>query len=432
MYIERRRRKLYALHTVPKHLRKVLGKDRFVCSLGTSDMPTAKRLAAARLAMWLTEIARAEAKLNGRPDDVLLQEAAAMLTWLQISGDGGPDDPGPYALSDRAEQIERQHGEATARYYAQVATGRAVPLEEAAEQWLSWRGYTERAEAGHRTYLKLLLKRHRDALEVDRKAAAAFIDEILTPGREPTTVRRAISTMAQLWRYMRRQGLITAENPWTDIGPSVDRSRATSSGNPGLGGAFAKQRRPFTEGEAWTFLQALRWRVDRDVAALVAVTGLRIEEACALLVTDVTDTEQATWLKIRDGKSPAARRRVPVVDPQVRAMLDERLAMVRQRPTEGHARLFHELHADRYGDFSKTLVKRWSKRLKALGMAGQGIVAGHSWRHRARTMAEQGGCPPWTCDFFFGHARPGEGLGRYSAPSEAQLVEVAKTIPLPR
>jgi hypothetical protein len=30
-----------------------------------------------------------------------------------------------------------------------------------------------------------------------------------------------------------------------------------------------------------------------------------------------------------------------------------------------------------------------------------------------------------------GHARPGEGLGRYSKPSDAQLTEAARAVPLP-
>jgi hypothetical protein len=52
-------------------------------------------------------------------------------------------------------------------------------------------------------------------------------------------------------------------------------------------------------------------------------------------------------------------------------------------------------------------------------------------RHRCRTLQEAAGILPWTSDYFMGQTRPGEGLGRYSRPSEAQLIEAAKAVPLP-
>jgi hypothetical protein len=44
---------------------------------------------------------------------------------------------------------------------------------------------------------------------------------------------------------------------------------------------------------------------------------------------------------------------------------------------------------------------------------------------------EAAGVPPWTQDWFVGQRRPGEGLGRYSKPSDAQLIETARAVPLP-
>ena len=67
MYIERRRRVWYALHTVPPRLRKTLGKDRFVVSLGTEDRATAERRALVIKAKWLSEMAKGH---NRSPDHV--------------------------------------------------------------------------------------------------------------------------------------------------------------------------------------------------------------------------------------------------------------------------------------------------------------------------------------------------------------------------
>ena len=49
---------------------------------------------------------------------------------------------------------------------------------------------------------------------------------------------------------------------------------------------------------------------------------MRLEEACQLLPGDVQqDKAGVTWVKVSDGKTAAAKRRVPIVDPQVSATL---------------------------------------------------------------------------------------------------------------
>jgi integrase len=221
-----------------------------------------------------------------------------------------------------------------------------------------------------------------------------------------------LSTYRQLWRYMRRRGLIETESPWTDLG-----ARPRTTARP--------PRRGFTDTEAVTYMAVLDG-VERDVTMLLAVTGARLEEACALLPGDITDADAATWIEIRAGKTKAARRRVPVVDVQVREML-------LMRASRGQERVFHELRADRLGRYSARLQNRLGWRMRRVaGLLDPALVPAHSWRHRARTLLEAAEVPPWTADAFMGHKRPGEGLGRYSKPSDAQLVLAAQAIPLPR
>jgi hypothetical protein len=72
------------------------------------------------------------------------------------------------------------------------------------------------------------------------------------------------------------------------------------------------------------------------------------------------------------------------------------------------------------------------RRLRSLAFTDRALVADHSWRHRARTLLEHADIRPATADAFLRHRRPGERLGRYSeGPSNAQLVEAAKSIHLP-
>lgn len=208
-------------------------------------------------------------------------------------------------------------------------------------------------------------------------------------------------------------------NPWR--GQSVKKKR--SNGRHARTDDDSK-RRPFTEKEGRNFLATLDG-VDRDVSMVAAVTGMRLEEIASLTPADVQVKGNAAWLSITHGKTAAAVRRVPVVDPSVRKMLLARKA-------QGNARLFHELQPDRFGDLGSALGKRVGRKLRAIGLTDPALVAEHSWRHRARTLMEHADIMPWIADAVLGHARPGEGLGRYSAgPSDGQRIEAVKSITLP-
>ena len=78
MYIERRRRVWYALHTVPPRLRKALGKVRFVASLETEDRAAAERRAAVLKAQWLSELAKAR---TGNGDHVTAMRSSGARSW---------------------------------------------------------------------------------------------------------------------------------------------------------------------------------------------------------------------------------------------------------------------------------------------------------------------------------------------------------------
>ena len=79
---------------------------------------------------------------------------------------------------------------------------------------------------------------------------------------------------------------------------------------------------------------------------------MRAEEACSLAPGDVTtDTNGTTWVHVRKGKTAAAKRRMPVVAPQVVSMLTARAASVA-------GAVFYELPLDRYGPRSRAMEQR--------------------------------------------------------------------------
>jgi integrase len=404
---------------IPVKLRPAFGGKRVLTkSLNTANKTEAKQLAAVIVARWRQQFRTAAGQ------DPLVVEAQGWRDWLDETSTGDPeDDTSSLILTDRAQQIEDLYGEEAAQLFVRVADGRALMLDALADRWLAWRQYPPRSEYQHRRHLHLLLQHHRETASITRKAASKFTADVLTPGRDGQTINKILSTYRQLWRWMLREEILRGTNPWSEQGPPKS---AKVKGRRSVNGG--SERRPFTEEEAKAFLVGLEG-VDRDVVMLMAVTALRLEEACAVQTGKVVAHDGITWIEIAEGKSKAARRRVPIVDPQVQQMLAHRAAEARRK---GHKALFQELPEDRFKDRSKALSKRLGRHLRAIGLVDPALVGGHSLRHRGRTLMEHAGILPGVADWFMGQKRPGVGMDRYSKPSDAQLIDAERAIPLPR
>jgi integrase len=351
---------------------------------------------------------------GGAPANALNEEAARWRDWVASTSTGDEHDITGSQLAERAEQIEQQHGEAAAHLFHRTATGKATMIATVGDQWLTWRNFPAKGEHQHRLHLALLQKSFSEVSQVTRKSASAFVEEILQPTRSASTVHKIVSSYLGLWRYMLRKEITVGANPWSEQGAP-------------RGAAAPLIRRPFTEAEAGQLLGALNG-VDLDVVRLLTVTGCRAEEICSLLVGDVTEAGPVTWLQIMNGKTAAAKRRVPVVAPLVRSMLRSRV----QGQESPSSPMFPELQPDKHGDRAPMLASRLRTVLRRkLGIADKSLVGAHSLRHRARTMLEAAGVSPWASDAYMGHRRQGEGLSRYSKPSEEQLIQAARAIPLP-
>lgn len=409
-YIRRRYRRWYAILEIPAAVRGHFdGKLRFVQSLKTDSESEAHRRALPIVSMWKRRIADAR---GATPEN---SEAEFWRTALAQAKDGDERGTLELLVTDRAHAIEEAKGEKAAKLFADLAFDNVKLIAPLADAWLAEAGYPEKGTYQHRRALALLYTRHTAVSEIDRRSAGAFVMEVLAPGRAPGTVNRLLSTYSRLWRWMMRRGHVEA-NHWLEQGVVAGRTG-------GVAGRTGK-RRPFTESEGAQFLAALAG-VDKDVAMVAAVTGARLEEITALKPTDVTITDKVVWISVTEGKTASAARRIPVTVPTVMEMLAKRKAADKPR-------MFHELVADRFGDYGPGVSRRVGHRLRAIGLIDPALVADHSWRHRARTLMEHAGIVPWVADAVLGHARPGEGLSRYSAgPSEEQRIEAVKAITLP-
>jgi integrase len=412
-YIQKRRQRWYAVLDIPSDVRATFdGKPRFVESLKTKNEAKAVLLAGPKIALWKLQIAKAK----GPTGD--LEEATF---WRRQVDAWEQEDATPLsdAVVTRAEEIEKEKGYPAAKLFADIALGQATLIEPLAEEWLAESKYGVRATYDHRLRLSVLYKQHKVIEGINRKAAGKFVTQVLAKdGKSLHTVRRYVTTFSSLWRWLERRGHVQ-DNPWTNQG--LIRAKDADQQE--------EVRRPFTEDEASRWL----WSLDgaaRDVSMVMAVTGMRFSEVVGLVQGNVRLNDKVAWLTVQKGKTKAAKRRVPVIAHKVVAMLKTRLAEAQGAPDGA---LFPELPTDKLGARGKALRRDMVRRLRALGMKDTSLTANHSWRHRARTLMEQADVSPWVADFVIGHARPGQGLGRYSqGPSDAQLIAAVRAVPLPR
>jgi integrase len=411
-HLWKRGKTYYAQLNVPKDVQKALGQAKLAQTLKTDSETEANRRARPIIAHWkeLIENARGNTDLSVRAR-----------VWRETLRKTGSEEEASLLkelITDEAYDLEAEGLPfREIKQFHDAATGKRTPLKEYLEKHLADLNIEDKSKAERRSAFDQLEARYNFLEDIDRRTASDFLDDVLRPGKAPATVNKKIMAYIGYWKWLRKKGYLPLDfhNPWTE-----------QSQRPKRGDEL--QRRAFTEEEAGTFMKiaassSYKYPDDLSVALVMAVTGMRLEEVCSLDQEDVSIQEQVTWLDIKEGKTDAAARRVPVVEPEV-------IAELRQRHNGASGPLFPTLTETKYGDRSPAISKRLNRHLRNISK-DPALVAGHSWRHRARSLMEHGGIVPWVCDWFIGHARPGEGLSRYSKPSDDQLVEAAKAVSLP-
>lgn len=430
----RRHQTWWARKAVPTNLQKDLGKALLRQSLKTQSLTEAKKRLPAVLAQWETMFAAM------RSDDPLRREAAVWRQTLQeyqesdrrlLEDDRDAVTQKELAADHAQENLAKRYGPEKAREWFSMVTGQTVELETVAEEWLAQSSYASQSVTMHRQAIRLLVEQHKTAESVTRRRAAQFLREILLPGRSPTTVTRMKSTYGQLWKWMRRTGVYEGDDPWRDQDLNGGGRKQAEAKTP---------REGFTEDEGAAMLTTIdahghKHPADPVIARLAAVTGCRIGELCGLKVGDLEPLDPkhggGVWLRIRSGKTNAARRRVPVLD-------QEAVSAVRQwakalpDPKDTEAPLWPTLKADKHGSLSRAMSKRWGRWMREALKPREGLVAAHAWRHRARPLMERAKVRAAAQDAFLGHKGPGVGWGTYYSPSEEELMEAARAMYPPK
>lgn len=283
---------------VPEKVRDVLGRGKLTHPLHTADLKEANERKWPIVARLKSIIAAAE-KALGSTDPV---EAEALRLRL-----ASRDDDTEEALSIRAYQLEATHGEARAKAFYDLASGRVTPLDHHADAFLRHQAYRLKSEGDFRRAIGWLGDWLRDSrlpvtLEAVRRVEAGlFITESLIVGRGRQKATAYLGFIRQYWGWLISRGHVLGENPWAGQSlPMPPKLRRDAEPDRG--------KRPFTDAELSILLGHDAGSLLNDLMPVGALSGMRIEEICQLLVSDCRDGHFNVWA----GKTDSARRTVPI------------------------------------------------------------------------------------------------------------------------
>ncbi|MDA8438287.1 MAG: tyrosine-type recombinase/integrase [Propionibacterium sp.] len=445
-HLLRRRQGWYAVVEVPPSLRATLGR-RLKRTLKTRDLAVARARRWSVLADLKATIEQARKAPSGDPltsealayrealDDARRRAEATPYRGdpddLQALGafhDSLPDTLLADAIADRAGAIEATQGTDAAVAFADLALGRTTPLDLHVDAWVS-EGGPKSATLRPRTRLErrravaslaswLAAQGLPVTVEaITRKVAGRYVSHLLASGRERRTLAKRVRSLHAYWSWLLRRGHLDEDlaNPWQDQVPAVPAHQPT------------EHERAFTDDEVARLLASPPDVTLADFMKLAALTGMRREEIAQLTVADCTEGA----FIIRQGKTAAARRRVPIHS-DLAPLVARRTA--HKAPTDY---LFEDLASSTH-DRSDPLGKRFTRYRRSLGIqegAGRrSLVNLHSFRRWFVTKAINAGCPPHVVSLLVGHSegRKGMTLGPYwSGAEDDALRAVVEAVKLP-
>jgi integrase len=243
--------------------------------------------------------------------------------------------------------------------------------------------------------------------------------------------------------YKTKYGRVTALSSfWTDY---LQRYRYVAQGaNPWKGHKITGRKRPHVDGDEMkrphTLDEMLRIVNGRELSraakypkrtllelyALCWYTGARLGEICSRTLGDIERTPKGYMLHIRQSKTPAGVRSIPVVHPIPVAVLKRRIG----KRTDAKEQLFAEFIP---GGPDRKLSWYPQKRLghyrDRIGLDEQTDT--HSTRRDLITLLESREVYPLWIMRYVGHLPEGVTFGVYAKVSPASLHEVAKAITYP-
>jgi integrase len=437
-YLKLRHNTWYVRVQIPRHLWAAAGGRReYVKSLKTGDLHEANRLKHAHVAAFQRRIKALERE---KPDDPLADLYDKALAWReamekykgQVLFYEGPEEDKPYyatdeflsQISDEAREFEETHGEAAAERFSKIAKGEGTLLrDDLIDAWLTEQDHiTEQTRVQHRAAVRAFIAWAGGGLtieEITRRRAGEYVRSLLAPGSSFSrkTAQRHVSSLSSLWTWLVARGQ-AEENPWLrqGLGRKTTRGQAPQRGqweDAGLVKLLTGEMTP-------QYTETLH-----DLIRLALVTGARLGELCALRTTDVKKRDDGWWwVTIREGKTRAAVRDVPIHESAAHVL--ER----RRDSPDGF--VFPGLipgGPDKQRSWNAS--KAFTRYRRKLGLSAPGQVF-HSLRNTFIEAMEAAAVPESTVKLIVGHKRASLTYGHYSQGQRVNLREAISALRYPQ
>ncbi len=398
-YLQKRRRRWYAVLEIPKALRPHFGnKPRFIQSLETDSRIVAQRRVGPVIAPWRSEIARARQEPN---DDAAFFRRALRNAKTEEQRQAILEQIDYAAWDIGAINVEnigdKPSSDPEARRFYAVATGALVPLTEHLDEWLSTSRTTAKTQDMRRFVVKRFAAKFAMVQDVNRKDVRHWITALMNGGGNltPRTVQRILGALRGYWRYLQ-----SIEVAGEDHEPfsRLDVARQNKRTEP------RSKRQPFEPADVVKLLDAAIERGDDQLADLIRLgmwTGCRIEELCALKVEQVKGDHFA----VGEAKTAAGWRDVPI-----HRELAQTMARLIEGSKDGH--VLSGLGVNKYGERSNGVGKRFGRLKTELGFGPQHVF--HSLRKTVVTILENAGVPENVVADIVGHEKTTMTYGLYS------------------
>lgn len=421
-HLHLRRKTWFVRLTVPPQLRAAVGRREFIRTTKTHDLATANRVKGGILAELQRQLNAAQINRELSPESADYVIAAAREAREEVMKGANADDVRlglEATIEKHLDRLGRQNGtdpttghplitdghERAIQMAYRISTGDEVALLSTyAEKYLAEVGHVQRkqsVQAKRRSLedFRKWLGRDIEVTAVSRKTASRYrSDVLLQRGASAQTTKGELSNLSALWTWFVGQDLADV-NPWAGLGKITAVSKRGKLG----------PRRPWTDEELLKLIKA----TPKDdplfpLTALAVYTGMRREEVCLLRKDDV----QGNALSVREGKTSAAVRQVPL-HPVIRPLVN-RLA---KQTKDGY--LIPGLLTGGLDDKRGHLLgKRFGNHIRAEGFTDPALNF-HTLRNSFIHRCELGGVPETTAKLLVGHSRKasltyGNASGGYS------------------
>lgn len=416
---------------VPVDIKPSLGKSNYLINLNTSDLRVVKARALRARTRTLDLFDRL--RRDGSDTRLLDQEAAkwreAEITCYGETPEVEALETKALLIDDRAEEIEKEHGEEAAGSFYRSATGQVFDAH--LDAWFLEVAVSPKTEDARRLAAKNFMDfaESPSLSQVDRFLVGRFVSHLLGDnGLGRVTVNQKVNVLKGYWSFLHKKGHVAEGklNLFADQSvptPSFKSSQHNESG----------KKRPWTDAELKALVEGLGEQEDRVLEGFVMISslsGMRVNEIAELRVGWCRDG----IFDIQHSKTRAGLRKVPIHSGLLE-IVEKRIA-----GKADDAYLFSELlpppkpSIQRSSKISKKFKRFRLKVIVDLKPKGQrqSPVDFHSLRRWFITKAEQAGQIREIIEAVVGHKRQGESFGRYSGgPSIAQRRACVEAIKLP-